>query len=73
MEAILYNEKRSARRLSYYKCSPSLLIFLKVNFQDELGAFDSTIVDDDGFKLFSGYERGPCEQESLVNGEPTRN
>lgn len=72
MEALLNSEKRTARRLSYFQCSPSLLIFLKVNFNDELGSFDSTIADDDGFKLFSGFDKGPCDKELLVNGAPTK-
>lgn len=42
-----------------------------MNFTDEVGSFDSTIVEDNSFKLFGGYEKGPCEKEQLVNGAAT--
>ena len=48
--------------------TPNLLIFLKVNFSPELNAFEETLIQDEGFTIFKGYETGPCEKEKGVNG-----
>jgi hypothetical protein len=33
----------------------SLLIFLKVSFSQELGDFDKTLAEDNGFTIYNGY------------------
>lgn len=37
----------------------SLLIFLKVSFSQEIGDFDKTLTEDEGFTIYAGYSRGP--------------
>lgn len=61
--SVLTHLERAAHRIIYFQMSPTLLLFLKLNFCAELGDFNKKIVEDSGFCIFSGYERGPTSEE----------
>jgi len=49
--------------------SSSLLIFLKVNFSADIGDFDSTIAEEEGFSIYKGFNKGP---DNLESGLPVK-
>ena len=65
-ETVLNFENRAARRLSYFRPSSTLLIFLKVNYSEDYDTFEKELIKDDDFVIFQGYEKGPCEKEKMV-------
>jgi len=49
----------------YFNINSTLLLFLKINFSEDVNDFEK-FHEDSGFMLFKGYEKGPSKGEIEV-------
>ena len=61
-ENVLNHIGRVASRCCYFNISSNFLLFLKVNFCNDVNEFEK-LFEDSSFILFKGFDRGPSQGE----------